>query len=48
MSSKVEQALIWMLKQIADGKEYPDAHTSAAIKFGVDADELRDAYDNSF
>lgn len=28
--SKIEQALIWMLKQIADGKEYPDAHTSAA------------------
>lgn len=43
--SKIEQALIWMLQEIGNGKEYPDAHTSAAIKFGVDADELRDAYD---
>jgi hypothetical protein len=45
MISKIEQALIWMLQEISKGREYPDAHTSAAIKFGVDADELRDAYD---
>ena len=46
--SKIEQALIWMLQEIGKGREYPDAHTSAAIKFGVDADQLRDAYDNAF
>ena len=43
--SKIEQALIWMLQEIGKGREYPDAHTSAAIKFGVDGDALRDAYD---
>lgn len=40
------RALGDLLQRIARGQEYPDAHTAVAIKFKVDGDALRDAYDS--
>lgn len=46
-SGKLDNALSALIALIADGYEYPDAHTKIAIEHGVDGDALRDAYDNS-
>ena len=44
--TKLEQALEALIEDIANGGEYPDAEWRVARKFGVKADQLRDAYDS--
>lgn len=45
-SDRLDNALAALNALIADGFEYPDAHTKVAIEHGVDGDALRDAYDD--
>lgn len=45
MNDKIVLALGDLLQRIARGQEYPDAHSAVAIKYRVDGDALRDAYD---
>jgi len=42
----LQNALDYLNKLIAAGKEFPDASSNAAIKFDVDIDDLTAAYDN--
>jgi hypothetical protein len=42
---RMGKALSWLVAAIASGREYPDAHTAAILRFCVDGDALRDAYD---
>lgn len=44
--TKLDKALDYLLSLVARGVEYPDAEFSAACKFNVDSDELREMYDN--
>lgn len=41
-------ALMLLNALIRSGVEYPDAHSRAVAKYGVDGDDLRDAYDDQF
>ena len=45
--SKLNKACTYLLSLIADGWEYPDAHTKAVNKFNVNADQLADLYDQA-
>jgi hypothetical protein len=41
----IEEALLSLLYFIRYGKEYPDAHTKAALLWNVDPDLLQQRYD---
>ncbi len=42
---RTQAALAYLLELIERGWEYPDAHSKASVKFGVNPSSLRDAYD---
>jgi formylmethanofuran dehydrogenase subunit D len=47
-TNKVEAATIWMDKKIADGMEFPEAHTQACCRFKLNekqAKQLTENYD---
>lgn len=39
-------ALNSLVSMVSRGVEYPDAHSSVCLKYGVDGDSLTEAYDN--
>lgn len=43
----MSSALTYLQELIAQGREYPDAHTSTVLHFGCDGDELAAEYDNA-
>lgn len=43
--NKLIKAHSYLLELIADGWEYPDAHSKAANKFKVNGDQLSELYD---
>lgn len=45
---KLEKALDFLNSLIADGWEFPDAHSKAASKFKVNSDQLTELYDTQF
>lgn len=38
-------ALEWLVEQVHNGMEFPEAHFKACKKFSMDPESLRDAYD---
>ncbi|QKE60635.1 hypothetical protein HWD29_gp134 [Klebsiella phage KpS8] len=44
--NNLDLAYNYMLSLIADGVEYPDAQTKAAMRYDVDSDQLSDMYDS--
>jgi len=44
----VSAALAYLFKLIDAGIEFPDAQFKTCVKFGVNSDELADAYDAQF
>ena len=45
-SKNVDRALYYMLDLIDSDYEYADAEWKASTMYGVEPDDLRDAYDN--
>lgn len=45
MRNKLTRAHEYLLDLIADGWEYPDAHSKAVSKYKVNAEQLADLYD---
>lgn len=43
---RLELALVYLRERIAHGTDYPDAEWQAGVRFGVDCDAIRAAYDN--
>lgn len=44
----MQAALDYLNALVAQGWEYPDAHSKAAMKHGVDADDLQVEYDRQY
>lgn len=43
--SQIDRAFLYMVDLLAQGWEYPDAHTKAVTRFNVDGEELATMYD---
>jgi len=41
----MQSAVSELLRLVASGVEYPEAHTRCVLKYGVDGDELSALYD---